>query len=151
MRSKYLERFCNGDPIFPWFLSHFRNKFLQPSGACLIKTKWIILGFNVDFQLSFTIEGEVLIVKCVHTNSNRPNITGFARKSVFGLELMFRTSKSRRSRGEEGYIVCVVPNCGIVDEFDFLQFVWGFCAKYIVDFDIPIGDIMIMQVLHSRA
>ncbi len=99
------------DSIFPRLLCHPLNQPFQPLRTCLVKFQNVIFCLAIDFQFSFTIKREILIVKCVNTDSNRPYVTGLTRKTFLCLKLMLRSTKSWCSRREKRNIVLIVSNC----------------------------------------
>ena len=139
------------DPIFPWFLSHSLNQPFQPLRTCLIKFQCVIFCLTVNLQFSLTIKREIFVVKCVHTDSNRPYVTRLTRKTIFSLELVFRSSKSWSSRREKWNIILIVSDCCEISQFNFMNLFRSFSTQNIVDFDVTVGYLMAVKVLDSWA
>lgn len=88
----------------------------------------------------------------IHRDPNAPHICGHTGVAFAACKLMFWPSKARRACGEVGNIVIFpVSNSGEIDNFDLIADVGRFLAKNIIHFNVPIGDPLVMHVLHSFA
>jgi len=84
-----------------------------------------------------------------HGNTYCPDIRGFAWITLRTGELVLWASESRSTCREIRNIISpFVPNCSKVNHNDLISNSLRFSAKYIVDFDVSICDIVIMQILH---
>ena len=110
--GQYLKNLVDVYPVFPWFLCHFLDESFQPFRACLIEFQSVVFCLAIDFQLSLTIKWKIFIIKGVHADSDRPDVTGLAREPIFSLKLMFRSPETRSPRREKWNVIFVVSYCG---------------------------------------
>jgi hypothetical protein len=92
------------------------------------------------------------VVEAPYGDGDGPDICGFAGIPIGACKLMFWSSEPRGACGEvRDVIIVLVANGGEIDYNNLIAHVLGFSAEYVVDFDVAVGDVVVMQILHSLA
>lgn len=92
------------------------------------------------------------MIKDPHCDSQGPNVCRLAGVPILTRKLMFGAPETWGPRGEIRDIVfSFEPDCGKVDDYNFIAHAFGFAAEDVIDLNISISDAMVMQVFDSLA
>ena len=149
MLLKHLKSLFNSYPIFPVFAHHLLYSLCNHLGALWTKSQLDIFSTSIPLKLVIARKGHFLVIKEPHCDSNRPNISRFARISIRTCKLMLRSSKSRSTSWKvRNIIIALESNSSKINNNDLITHFLSFSTQNIVHFNISVRNVIIMHILN---
>ena len=147
MRSQTCYDFANVNPLFPVLGSHFFDQALEPGRSAFRELQNCVLGLDVYFQFRLAHEGEELGVESIDTDTQRPDVGGFAAVAVRSGELLLRASKPGSPRREIRDVIFGAAGSCEIRNLDVCPFLLTGHAQDVVHLDVSVCDVVVVKKL----
>ena len=140
------------DSFLPVLPDHLVDSLPNGRRAVRVKLKLDIFGTGISLELTLAREWQFLMNEQPHSNAHRPHIRSFAGIALLPCKLMLGPSKPRSPGCKVRHIILsLIPDRSKINNNNLISHLLSLPPQYVINLNVPISDIILMQILHTMA